>query len=119
VTWYERVTLRSAAVSASAPFFLANVVAVLVWLAIGPLVGWSMAWLAVLTNAFTIVTQFVAILLAHRDQHDNAATQRKLDALIAATPGASNRLIALETADDAELHARAEADQQRRDAAEP
>ena len=59
-------------------------------------------WFEAVTSAVTIVMLFV---LQHTQTRQQAAVQRKLDEVLRALPLADNRLIQLETASDAAIHA--------------
>src|SRR4051794_31844947 len=76
----------------SAAFALAVLVIVL-WLVTGPLFGFSDTWQLVINTGTTIVT-FLMVFLIQRSQNKDAhAMHLKLNELVAALKGASNRLI--------------------------
>src|SRR6185295_7507315 len=73
--------------------FLLAFGAIVVWLVTGPLFGFSDTWQLVINTATTIVT-FLMVFLIQRAQNKSArAMALKLNELIAAVEGASNRLI--------------------------
>jgi low affinity Fe/Cu permease len=79
------------------------VVAVAAWGVIGAwfdFPGWWATTLFAATSAATLVMVFI---VQHTQARLEIATQRKLDELLRALPGADNRLIAAEVASDAEL----------------
>jgi low affinity Fe/Cu permease len=79
------------------------VAGLILWLAWGPAAGFSETWQLVVNTGTTIVT-FLMVFLLHRAQNRQArATQLKLDELVAAVEGASNRLVASENLSEAEL----------------
>jgi low affinity Fe/Cu permease len=83
-------------------FFLALGV-IAVWLASGPLFGFSDTWQLVVNTGTTIVT-FLMVFLIQRSQNKEARiVQLKLSELVAAMAGASNRLIDVESLSEAEL----------------
>ena len=83
--------------------FVSAVAAVALWLAAGPLVGFSTGWHLVLTSATAIAT-FLMVFLIQRSQTKEAlALQLKLNEVIAALEGASNRLMAAEHMTESEL----------------
>ena len=78
---------------------------VIVWLATGPLFGFSDTWQLVINTGTTIVT-FLMVFLIQRTQNKEAmAIQLKLNELVAAVDGASNRLIDVEELSEDELMA--------------
>jgi low affinity Fe/Cu permease len=85
-------------------FFLALGV-IAVWLASGPLFGFSDTWQLVVNTGTTIVT-FLMVFLIQRSQNKEARiVQLKLSELVAAMAGASNRLIDVESLSEKELEA--------------
>jgi len=70
---------------------------VAVWLASGYWLGWgSELWMAVIGTWTAVVTYLMTFLLQASQDRDTKAVQAKLDELIKATAGASNRLIGAE-----------------------
>ncbi len=77
---------------------------VIVWGVTGPLFRWSDTWQLVINTGTTIVT-FLMIFLVQRTQNrDGLAIQLKLNELVAAMQGASNRLIDVETLSEKDLN---------------
>jgi low affinity Fe/Cu permease len=76
--------------------FAAAAAAVLAWAAGGLVVGFSEKWLLVLNTGATVVTFLMVFLLQRSQNRDAVAVQLKLNELIAAGQGASNRLIGIE-----------------------
>jgi len=76
---------------------------VIVWAVTGPLFRWSDTWQLVINTGTTIVT-FLMIFLVQRSQNrDGLAIQLKLNELVAAMQGASNRLIDVESLSEKDL----------------
>jgi low affinity Fe/Cu permease len=76
---------------------------IVLWLATGPLFGFSDTWQLVMNTATSIIT-FVMVFLIQRSQNKDAlAIQLKLNELVAAMQGASNRLIDVESLEEHEL----------------
>lgn len=89
--------------SSTTAFVLALSV-VLIWAATGPFFDYSATWQLVINTGTTIVT-FLMVFLIQRDQDKGSlAVQLKLNELIAALEGASNRLIDVESVSEAELN---------------
>jgi low affinity Fe/Cu permease len=98
----------SAAVSdwtgSSAAFVLA-LGAIVIWLITGPLFHFSDTWQLVINTATTVIT-FLMVFLIQRAQNKTArAMSLKLNELLAAVEGASNRLIDADQLSEAELEA--------------
>lgn len=86
----------------SAAFTLA-LLAVLVWAGVGPFVGFSETWQLVINTGTTIVTFLMVFLIQRSQNKDSRALHLKLNELIAAHKGASNRLVNLEDFTEAQL----------------
>src|SRR5438128_11118504 len=83
-------------------FILATLV-IVVWAATGPMLHWSDTWQLVINTSTTIVTFLMVFLIQRSQNKDSLAIQLKLNELVAAMEGASNRLIAVEDLDEEEL----------------
>jgi low affinity Fe/Cu permease len=77
--------------------------AVLAWALSGPTFGFSDHWQLVINTGTTIVTFLIVFLIQHTQNKDARAIQLKLNELLAAVEGASNRLINVEMLSDEEL----------------
>jgi low affinity Fe/Cu permease len=76
---------------------------ILVWAATGPIFGFSEVWQLVINTGTTIITFLMVFLIQHAQNKDMRAIQLKLNELIAAVEGASNRLIDVEDLSDREV----------------
>ena len=76
---------------------------VVAWAVIGPFVGFSNTWQLVINTGTTIVTFLMVFLLQRAQNKDALAIQLKLDELVAAMTGASNRLIDVESLSEEDL----------------
>ena len=83
--------------------FSAALLVVLVWAATGPLFHYSETWQLVINTGTTIVTFLMVFVIQHAQNKDMRAVQLKLNEIIAAVEGASNRLIDVEDLTDREL----------------
>ena len=100
---FERFA-RSASVLAGKPAaFFAALAIVLVWMATGPIFGFSDTWQLVINTSTTIVTFLMVFLLQHSQNRDTLALQIKLADLIIAVRGAKNELATAEDLSDREL----------------
>jgi low affinity Fe/Cu permease len=76
---------------------------IVVWALLGAVFHWSDTWQLVINTGTTIVT-FLMVFLVQRNQNkDGLAIQLKLNELVAAIQGASNRLIDVEHLSESEL----------------
>ena len=76
---------------------------VIVWGVTGPLFRWSDTWQLVINTGTTIVTFLMVFLVQRTQNKDGLAIQLKLNELVAAMQGASNRLIDIEDLSEEEL----------------
>ena len=83
--------------------FALAVLVILVWLVTGPVFGFSDTWQLVINTGTTIVTFLMVFLIQRAQNKDSLAIQLKLNELVAAVAGASNRLIDVEDLTEAEL----------------
>src|SRR6478672_6661619 len=73
------------------------------WLITGPLFHFSDTWQLVINTGTTIVTFLMVFLIQRAQNKDSLAIQLKLNELVAAVSGASNRLIDIEDLDEDDL----------------
>src|SRR5262245_26348612 len=78
---------------------------ILAWLVTGPLFQFSDTWQLVINTGTTIVTFLMVFLIQRSQNKDSRAIQIKLNELVAAINGASNRLINAEDLSEAEVTA--------------
>jgi low affinity Fe/Cu permease len=83
--------------------FATAVLVIVTWLATGPLFHYSDTWQLVINTGTTIVTFLMVFLIQRAQNKDALAIQLKLNELVAAMAGASNRLIDVEDLSEAEL----------------
>jgi len=100
----ESISSAITAWTGSTSGFLLAVVVVLVWAVSGPFFGFSETWQLVINTGTTIVTFLMVFLIQRAQNKDAMALQLKVNELVAATQGASNRLIAIENLTEHELH---------------
>jgi low affinity Fe/Cu permease len=83
--------------------FALAVLVIVVWLVTGPVFRFSDTWQLVINTGTTIVTFLMVFLIQRAQNKDSLAIQLKLNELVAAVAGASNRLIDVEDMTEAEL----------------
>ncbi len=105
--WSSRSLHRLGEASAHAAAGLIAALAVVVWAAVGLVVGFPDWWETVLYSTTSAVTLVMVFAIQHTQSRQQSATQRKLDELLRSQPGADNEVIAVEEAPDDELQARA------------
>jgi low affinity Fe/Cu permease len=100
---FARVAEKASAATGSFWAFSAAMLLVAAWASTGPIFDYSETWQLVINTTTTIVTFLMVFLIQHAQNKENRALQLKLDELIAAVEGASNRLIDVEDLSDSEL----------------
>src|SRR3982750_4004537 len=100
---FEKASSRAALWTGSTPALIAAVSLIVVWLATGPLFGFSDTWQLVMNTATSIITFLMLFLIQRSQNKDALALHLKLNELVAAMQGASNRLIDVEALTEKEL----------------
>ena len=83
--------------------FALAVLTIVIWLATGPLFNYSNTWQLIINTGTTVVTFLMVFLIQRSQNKDSLAVQLKLNELVAAMQGASNRLIDIESLSEQEL----------------
>src|SRR5881396_848214 len=83
--------------------FLVALLAVIIWAATGPIFHYSDTWQLVINTSTTIITFLMVFLIQQTQNKDTKAIELKLNELVAAVEGASNRLIDVEDLSESEL----------------
>ena len=76
---------------------------IIIWLITGPLFGYSDTWQLVINTSTTIITFLMVFLIQRSQNKDSHAIHLKLNELVAAVNGASNRLINVESLTEEEI----------------
>jgi low affinity Fe/Cu permease len=83
--------------------FVTAVLVIVIWAVTGRIFQYSDTWQLVINTGTTIVTFLMVFLIQRSQNKDGLAVQLKLDEIVAALEGASNRLIAVEDLSEEEL----------------
>ena len=100
---FRRFAAKISSLVGSAWAFLLAILIILVWLATGPLFGFSDTWQLVINTSTTIVTFLMVFLIQNTQNRDARAIHLKLDELIRSIYGARNSMVDLEDLSDEEL----------------
>jgi low affinity Fe/Cu permease len=87
----------------SSSAFATALVVILVWAITGPLFHFSDTWQLVINTGTTIVTFLMVFLIQRSQNKDAVALHLKLNEIVAALQGASNRLINVEDLSESEV----------------
>ena len=98
----ERFSRRATEATGTSTAFILALLVIIVWLISGPLFNFSDTWQLVINTGTTIVTFLMVFLIQRSQNKDALAIHLKLNEIVAALEGASNRLIDVEdlTEDD-------------------
>jgi low affinity Fe/Cu permease len=101
---FERLSTVVTAWTGSSSAFGVAMLIILIWAITGPLFGYSNTWQLVINTGTTIVTFLMVFLIQRSQNKESMAVHLKLNELVAAVQGASNRLIDVESLSEAELN---------------
>lgn len=99
----ERFSTAATAATGSTGAFMAAALVIVLWLVSGPVFRFSDTWQLVINTGTTIVTFLMVFLIQRSQNKDSRALHLKLNELVAAVEGASNRLVDAEELTEAEL----------------
>ncbi|HEX8128780.1 MAG TPA: low affinity iron permease family protein [Pyrinomonadaceae bacterium] len=83
--------------------FIVALGVIVVWAVTGPVFGFSDTWQLVINTGTTIVTFLMVFLIQRTQNKDSLALHLKLNEIVAALDGASNRLIDVEDLTEEEI----------------
>jgi low affinity Fe/Cu permease len=101
----EKLSYQATKASGTSMAFMLALAVVLVWLITGPLFNFSDTWQLVINTGTTIITFLMVFLIQRAQNKDALAIHLKLNEIVAAMEGASNRLIDVEDLSEAEIDA--------------
>lgn len=100
---FERFSSSVTKATGSSAAFLLALGTVILWAITGPVFGYSENWQLVINTGTTIITFLMVFLIQKAQNKESMSVQLKLNELIAATKGASNRLVSVEDLTEEEL----------------
>ena len=103
--FFEKFANAATKFTGSSAAFISATAIVVIWALSGPVFNYSETWQLVINTGTTIITFLMVFVIQQSQNKDTIALQLKLNELIAATQGASNRLIDVEDLTPDELDA--------------
>lgn len=100
--WFARMTNTTRDMTGSPRFTAVLLLLVVVWLAAGPVVGFSHAWELAATAGAPILALILLVMLQHTQNRNDKAIHLKLNEMIRSSP-ASDGLISIEDSPEVEL----------------
>src|SRR6266446_10968545 len=99
----ERFSYKATKATGTSTAFIIALLVILVWCITGPLFHFSDSWQLVINTGTTIVTFLMVFLIQRSQNKDALAIHLKLNEIVAALEGASNRLINVEDLTEEEV----------------
>ena len=99
----EALSVRATEWAGGSWAFSIAVAIILAWALTGPIFGFSDTWQLVINTGTTIVTFLMVFLIQRAQNKDSRAVNLKLNEIVAAIQGASNRLIDAESLTEKEI----------------
>ena len=99
----ERFSRKATEATGTSTAFILALFVVVVWIVTGPLFRFSDTWQLVINTGTTIVTFLMVFLIQRSQNKDALAIHLKLNEIVAALDGASNRLIDVEDLTEEEI----------------
>jgi len=100
---FERFAHAISRFAGSTAAFLIALGLIVLWIVLGPVFHYSSTWQLAVNTGTTVIT-FLMVFLIQRSQNKEAlAVQLKLNEVVAALQGASNRLVNVEDLEEADL----------------
>src|SRR6185295_11691879 len=99
----ERFSRKATEATGTSSAFILALLVIIVWIVTGPLFKFSDTWQLVINTGTTIVTFLMVFLIQRSQNKDALALHLKLNEIVAALDGASNRLIDVEDLTEDEI----------------
>jgi len=100
---FEKLAFNATVFSGSTIAFVLAFFTIISWLLLGPYFKYSDTWQLVINTGTTIITFLMVFLIQRMQNKDSKAIHLKLNELVAALNGPSNRLIDVEGLTEKEL----------------
>jgi low affinity Fe/Cu permease len=101
----EKFSYQATRATGTSMAFVAAVLVIVIWGITGPIFHYSDTWQLVINTGTTIVTFLMVFLIQRAQNKDALAIHLKLNEIVAALEGASNRLIDVEDLSEPEIDA--------------
>ena len=101
----ERFSYQATKATGTSVALILAVLVIVIWIITGPLFKFSDTWQLVINTGTTIVTFLMVFLIQRAQNKDALAIHLKLNEIVAAMEGASNRLIDVEDLSEPEIAA--------------
>ena len=101
----ERFSYQATRATGTSIAFVLALGVIVIWAFTGPIFGYSDTWQLVINTGTTIVTFLMVFLIQRAQNKDALAIHLKLNEIVAALEGASNRLIDVEDLTEPEIDA--------------
>src|SRR5438876_10130751 len=98
-----QLALKATKATGTSRAFILAVAVVIIWLITGPFFHFSDTWQLVINTGTTIITFLMVFLIQRTQNKDALAIHIKLNEIVAALEGASNRLIDVEDLTEEEI----------------
>jgi low affinity Fe/Cu permease len=102
--WLEHLATSVTHWTGGTSAFAIAAATIVIWLVTGPFFGYSDTWQLIINTGTTIVTFLMVFLIQRSQNKDSLAIHLKLNEIVAALDGASNRLIEVESFSEDELN---------------
>jgi low affinity Fe/Cu permease len=99
----ERLSYKATKATGTSTAFIIALLVILVWCITGPVFRFSDTWQLVINTGTTVVTFLMVFLIQRTQNKDALAIHLKLNEIVAALEGASNRLIDVEDLTEGEI----------------
>lgn len=99
----ERLSYQATKATGTSLAFIVALGAIVIWAITGPFFRFSDTWQLVINTGTTIVTFLMVFLIQRAQNKDAVAIHLKLNEIVAAMEGASNRLIDVEDLSEPEI----------------
>lgn len=99
----ERFSRKATEATGTSSAFILALLVIIVWIVTGPLFKFSDTWQLVINTGTTIITFLMVFLIQRSQNKDALAIHLKLNEIVAALEGSSNRLIDVEDLTEDEI----------------